>query len=703
MCPLEFPTVLIQYIYAPADPNNQPVLFCDEIPLHVSFQNKSSGIVGMRWEPPIRPGCEVTVYITPWKHCQSWRIEIPTRGPYSHFQKIFPSSHSYFSVGSQFQQEMLNLTGLSTARFFVLVGTEMSLKLPVGNNLLNFGDIYTTYRNEVPQLHTKVLLKVEQNYTVSAHVVTNEPISKGFRDAMRVCAGGKRKLTMQEQICVLQQRKLLVTYDYLTWEPNSVKSWKQLQDLSKSAGLATSNFVFTVVCQSCNPRFHPFEGKWKSQIEFIAGIPFFNASVSTKNILLHFGSPRILITINVWQLQMAQLETKGFYFVTCAKPDEVVGLSASGLYSQFQPALWLFLLMSIGITGLVTFWAQFLFFDKKFNNLGFTLQLLLEQSVQLPKRKCTSLFFAWILVTVVVSNSYKGDNITSVTAPRAEQKLERFSQLVERNFLYYSIFPVLNIVAELNSMVSNLPQFNNMSNIEESPSFTKCGNSSPVCIQHSVFKLTYLKGRTSANQSLVGILSANSMVHIVNSKEALLALRKLENLRDSTLSVISRCHREAYLGSFEDSNRFYMQLRTLLRDKQSDVDKRNYEMASISKESLGRTSVFWKFIEFPVEPSALTIRVHSCLASGILAFFDDWSLRMSTWNDTVKFARIPKKETPFSLRGNGVVIFYMLLALMLVAVMCFVMEQISNCSGYICGLIQPKGSGTIVEHFNTLN
>lgn len=207
----------------------------------------------------------------------------------------------------------------------MLVGTKLTSALQVGRSFLHVADIYRTHNaKEAPQLHTELFCEVGPNYSVSTYVVRSQPISNIFRDAIGVCAAGKQKLSLNERLCVATRRKLLVTFDHVNVQNGKLESWKQIQDLSKSAGLSTSNFVFSLLCNNCGIKFDPFEGKWKSPKVFIASLLFCNASLSTGNVMFDFNGARLIITNIPSELQMIQMEQKDFILSLVRNPMELM-------------------------------------------------------------------------------------------------------------------------------------------------------------------------------------------------------------------------------------------------------------------------------------------------------------------------------------------------------------------------------------------
>lgn len=131
-----------------------------------------------------------------------------------------------------------------------------------------------------------------------------------------------------------------------------------------------------------------------------------------------------------------------FYsFITCSGTLKNL-IDFSGFISAFDLISWLLLIICFLAIGMFnTFATKNNAYDTIRLFIGF--KILLEQSDAVIKdskqeRHIYWLFGTTILMAVVLSNAYRGSNITSLTAPLKPVLLTNFSQLVDLNFTIYT-------------------------------------------------------------------------------------------------------------------------------------------------------------------------------------------------------------------------------------------------------------------------
>jgi hypothetical protein len=125
-------------------------------------------------------------------------------------------------------------------------------------------------------------------------------------------------------------------------------------------------------------------------------------------------------------------------FVTCGGR-KTSGINFKSFISAFHPVLWGFIAIFYFILGfivsLVVAKLKIPFY------IGFSI--FLEQTDNsLTNRKKVSpmlwLVLTWIITGLVISNAYKGQSITEVTAPRKPVGISTFQELWEQNFTLYT-------------------------------------------------------------------------------------------------------------------------------------------------------------------------------------------------------------------------------------------------------------------------
>lgn len=520
-----------------------------------------------------------------------------------------------------------------------------------------------TYQGGI--IHTKLFLEILKNGTVSAYIIKRYPVANVVDKAEKMCD----YRSLRSIICFNDQISNFVLYDYLSLEGLQIRDWSEMKILSESREMIYRSF--SVEIEMLLPSFRlyePFQRTWLRQPIFPFVI-FPNISLTTK-------SSKITATISMGRvgvlLQEVKLETKGFRFVTCANIYEYGKFSLYPFHSQFEPGLWLVLAMFAVTTGIVLKLFQNVLTHGKTTTFVFPVASLLEQGIQLPRGKASMISVTWIIMAVILSNGYKGDNITMVTAPRTVNKLEKYDQLIQLNFRYYNdLYGSSEHIQRAHQTLKN----HNVSQHEVNVTFQLCNYRTPQSVFSSDFQRTYVKKLSNVNQTIVEKIFESLIMYLPSATDSMVtrALNTLNHKR-ALLSKISECKRDAYLGEFDESQKFYSSLKKKFNDKASHVNKRKLEMLTISKETLGSLYLMWTFINFPVEPKTLSIRLQSFLASGIQGLWDSWTRRMSMWNETVAAAKMRRDPVTFSIYGHGVVIFYSYLVLIAAAGGCLAAE-----------------------------
>jgi len=132
-------------------------------------------------------------------------------------------------------------------------------------------------------------------------------------------------------------------------------------------------------------------------------------------------------------------EESGFEFITCGGGERGL-VSLIGYVSAFDNWIWEWVIATaiFSIVSLILFSKSV-----KFNTIFMPLDTVLEQgnSVYSSVANGTGIRHiagVWVLVGIVVSNAYKGQNITDLSSPIPPIKPTKFSQLVEKNFTIFT-------------------------------------------------------------------------------------------------------------------------------------------------------------------------------------------------------------------------------------------------------------------------
>jgi len=146
------------------------------------------------------------------------------------------------------------------------------------------------------------------------------------------------------------------------------------------------------------------------------------------------------ITLQVTGSKFMQVQSVSYSFLTCDGFKGLPNPTFLLFVSAFHYSIWLSLLF-FALIIVVLLKGVFTLNDVKQNPSLIPFMAFLEQGVGGDSTRIASfswLVGTWMLVCVILSNAYKGQNITDLTAPRKPLLFETFSDLLENNFTFYS-------------------------------------------------------------------------------------------------------------------------------------------------------------------------------------------------------------------------------------------------------------------------
>lgn len=345
---------------------------------------------------------------------------------------------------------------------------------------------------------------------------------------------------------------------------------------------------------------------------------------------------------------MPHSRKSGHYFVTCSDIMEVGRLSILGYTSAYDPT-W----ACIALTSMVTSVALLHFLQRG----GFgdyiinAFSVLLEQGCSVSiTRKTRWISGVWLLVGIVLSNLYKGDNITSLTAPLPKSKLERFDQLIAANFSYYmnlnakivaDIYAGSKLVLSLLGLVqSMIPTVFN-----EVPEFA----TEDIC-DKQLLNLIEGNGKPKVQSKLDAIF--DGLVCPPHYEDA----RENFSNPDYFLPILANCGKTAFVGPKADVMKMFRKLANAL------LGSERRQQISLSKDFLNSFSTYWAFMRVPVPASQLHIRIHSLWHSGIIQEWEAiaaFSPGIRTELEAALIFDERRKPKKLSLNGNLIFVFYM--------------------------------------------
>lgn len=128
-----------------------------------------------------------------------------------------------------------------------------------------------------------------------------------------------------------------------------------------------------------------------------------------------------------------------------------------------------------------------------------TAKILLEQNISKFTGNACQVIGTWFLIGVIISQCYKGDNITQLTAPFKKPKLEWFSQLVDGNFSFFSPISFQSVLKQEEDALKGLEGFAPILNLGLPGKF----ESMFVEVFISDFEMTYANSITTKNLSVI--------------------------------------------------------------------------------------------------------------------------------------------------------------------------------------------------------
>jgi hypothetical protein len=146
------------------------------------------------------------------------------------------------------------------------------------------------------------------------------------------------------------------------------------------------------------------------------------------------------ITIRLVVSHYLRSYENSFNFLTCDGLKSIPRPSFYFFVSAYTFTSWLFIL-ACALALAATLKLIYVVYDEKLNPLWIPLSAFIEQGVGIGDRKKISLsclMGTWFVICVILSNAYKGQSISDLTAPVKPLLFETFDDLVQTNFTFFS-------------------------------------------------------------------------------------------------------------------------------------------------------------------------------------------------------------------------------------------------------------------------
>ncbi|OXA44569.1 hypothetical protein Fcan01_20502 [Folsomia candida] len=390
----------------------------------------------------------------------------------------------------------------------------------------------------------------------------------------------------------------------------------RLSDLSERSGVSGTDLLLDIVTDGLNNSggiIYNHYGWRHWEVEWIREELYLYRDPSTKLSKTQFDRtdtvfPNV-ITTSMFGYSFVT-EVKKYSFTSCGKVVKKKNLF--GFFSlAFDPTTWILLVtfnLIVGILLVARVKTGASILPKNFLPLLLTgFQLQLEQGVtslsseNFKNIKMMALLFPFFMVTIVLKNAFKGDNVGNIIAPPADKPFQKFDELYKGGYTFYSRLITLQFLN--GGGVEGGSEFGYILNNRLGPSQTYVSEIAPEEYNEIIAKISF------ANKNLEWFISL----------ENVLKLRRKDE---------EKCPKMAVMGWL---NELY-----LIRKKLEDF----YDAKKFSF-SLGQQNIFtqlqgWK-ISHVVDPSVQK-RVQDVAQFGFLEKIL-WYQNRSEWFDLVRDAK----------------------------------------------------------------
>lgn len=582
MQPMKFPVVFSRHLYL--RPNKHMHWYthmdCDGSWYIKELMEFSK----MRGIPGVRTSCEVLVYIVPHRY-SIWRF--PKGGNLfrlEEFPDLLPLKMMDMTATGEIS-DWSTLISIRSGHFTVFVGRSDIRRLPIDQSTITKLVIDKIYGSGIT-VPTKLfiqLIGIRQGIleVCGIYLITNPSYAQ-------VPLGLDKSYQRMYEFTKLKATKLTTELEYFVGtEIQKVESlWLDIcaTCVVRNGYIPKSELTRLSTLSDMPAREHVFLNSLFPNSSIISGLDFFISHG-------HYNFPTVLrssIAINATLLFRPLSQNDGYQFVTCCSIAEVGGLSLFALISAYDQStwIWIFIIVIAAPTLLINLILRARLSDAMLNSIS----ILLEQGCfhDIWKRS------KWVggvclLMGVILSNSYRGDNITSLTAPRAPPRLERYDQLFLRCY-FVSIEFTDAFIAVINDRMGSNPSEN---------------------FKHGVFREIMRKVTIWMRSALGGGFSeertdvAYKIFSNVNWPANMAELLQFSDFR-YFLPRLAKCGAEAFVG-----HRLDVPIMSQLLQGMLVKHGKPKQVVSVGKESFSRVAPTWQLSNVHVPWTYLFKRVHS--------------------------------------------------------------------------------------------
>ncbi|CAL8143378.1 unnamed protein product [Orchesella dallaii] len=373
------------------------------------------------------------------------------------------------------------------------------------------------------------------------------------------------------------------------------------------------------------------------------------------------------------------------HFITCAPTKTPGFLSIFGYMSAFDIPTWLMLMISGLGSGLLLhrlMWKKQKVLKSDWYPVSFVFNVLLAQGTKYIHMD-RWIGGCWILVGVVITFFYQGENINRLTAPILPKSIENFDELLKSNLTIDSAHSSMDALRHLETMPAVYESLRGYQRRE---------------YLYRLFEITML-------EKVGDLILFLKLYYVKNSNMTMREVRKkLENritVPDTILEFmkeldpnynfgkVSNCSQNVLVDTLGNIQAIEGRLRL------GGVDQENIV---VSKTNYGSMYDSLAFQGVPWPSSPFSIKLHSLFHSGLVLWWKSWVDRLKGWNSTVILARNTNVEVKgLSTSDNVVVVFYIHSAILSIAMLAFCTEVLARPSHRFCSFLRSSWKRTHVR------
>ncbi|CAL8105835.1 unnamed protein product [Orchesella dallaii] len=391
--------------------------------------------------------------------------------------------------------------------------------------------------------------------------------------------------------------------------------------------------------------------KWMVIEFFVFNVAFPNSTLTSFSAF--FANGQNAIAGNMYFDKRAAIfmneKQVGLQFITCGGR-KMGFLSLYGYASAFDDAFWKCLSIFILSFSILLVCTAKINTSRSLGNIllgavSDPYAVLLEQGIRIQKYRSSTHYtwFTFILMGVVVSNCYKGNNITKLSAPLGLTNVKLFAELEDNHF-------------EIFSRLFNYVTFQFKPNYQANLSFAE-----------------WMKLKTDRNQTVLCRLSKTAITNALGNVLSKLcdnthelthkeinegAYNHVATVTEGYLHYIKKCDRTAFITWSDEIQEAEPILKRILSGRVTDRKTVN-KMVSVGKEIASSWNVGWEIRGCKyLSAKFVAKRLASVLESGIGMQWNKWGKWVKAFNDIATAARTIDGPVRMKMDHNVIVVFF---------------------------------------------